>query len=248
MWDRPETLNRAADLLFAAALLIALYGAVHAVVRLPVFPLREVRLTHAVSYVSAAQIEALIRREVRGNFFTVDIARVRAAFAKLPWVREASLRRTWPDRLEVTLEEHVPLARWADSGLVNSHGEVFNAAYDGHLPVFVGPPESAKEMAIQYQYFRRSLAAIGKSPQQLQVTPRRAWQVKLDDGMTLELGREEVEARLGRFIASYQRALAPLARKVDVVDLRYANGFAVRIPDLPYDKGVPRGRRSTSQG
>jgi len=248
MWDRPETLNRCAELLFALALVLFLYGAVYTVARLPVFPLREVRLTHAVSFVGREQVEALIRREVRGNFFTVDLARVRAAFMKLPWVREASLRRTWPDRLDVTLEEHVPLARWGETALVNSRGEVFNAAYDGDLPVFVGPPESAKEMAIQYEYFRRSLAAIGKSPQRLQVTPRRAWQMRLDDGTTLELGREEVEARLARFIAIYRRALAPLARKIEVVDLRYANGFAVRIPELRYDKSVPKGRKSTSQG
>ncbi|HEX6008245.1 MAG TPA: cell division protein FtsQ/DivIB [Burkholderiales bacterium] len=248
MWDRPDALNRSADLLLAVALLLALYGAFHVVVRLPLFPLREVRVMHPLAYVKPGQIETLIRREVHGNFFTVDIAAVRAAFVKLPWVREASLRRAWPDRLEVTLEEHVPLARWGESGLLNTQGEVFNAAYDGNLPVFAGPPESAKEMAIQYEHFRRSLETIGKVPQQLRVTARRAWQVKLEDGMTLELGREEVEPRLARFIAAYRLTLAPLTRKVEVVDLRYGNGFAVRIPELRHDKGVPKGRRSTSQG
>lgn len=248
MWDRPDLLNRCADLLFAVALLLALYGVLHVVVRLPAFPLREVRLTNAVSLVSRDQVETLIRREVRGNFFTVDLATVRAAFTKLPWVREVSMRRHWPDRLDVTLEEHVPLARWGSDGLVNSHGEVFNAAYDSDLPVFVGPPESAKEIAIQYEYFRRSLAAIGKVPQQVQVTPRRAWQIRLEDGTVLELGREEVEARLGRFISAYERTLAPLARKIDLVDLRYANGFAARIPGLRDEKSVPKGRKGMSQG
>ncbi|HEX6004383.1 MAG TPA: FtsQ-type POTRA domain-containing protein, partial [Burkholderiales bacterium] len=91
MWDRPDALNRSADLLLAAALLLALYGAFHVVVRLPLFPLREVRVMHPLASVKPGQIETLIRREVHGNFFTVDIAAVRAAFVKLPWVREASL-------------------------------------------------------------------------------------------------------------------------------------------------------------
>ena len=248
MWDRPGTLNRCADLLLAVALLLVLYGALHVIVRLPVFPLREVRLTHPVSLVSREQVETLIRGEMRGNFFTVDLAAVRAAFGKLPWVRDVSLRRQWPARLEVTLEEHVPLARWGDAALVNTHGEVFSAAYDGDLPLFIGPPESAKEIAIQYQYFRRSLAAIAKVPQQVQVTPRRAWQIRLRDGTTLELGREEIEARLGRYISAYNRTLGPLRRKVDVVDLRYANGFAARIPELRHEKSAPKGRKGTSQG
>jgi cell division protein FtsQ len=248
MWDSAQRLNRIADVLLALAVILALYGALHLALRLPVFPLREVRLTRSLSLVSADQVAALVQREVRGNFFTVDLAGLRAAFAKLPWVRNVSLRRTWPDRIEVNLEEHVPLARWGDSGLVNRHGEVFNAAYDGELPVFIGPAGSAKEMAIEYEYFRRSLAAIGKAPQQLQVTARRAWQVKLDDGTTLELGREALEARLARFVAAFPAALNPLAGRFERVDLRYANGFAVRMPDLRQHKRGPKDRKSTSQG
>lgn len=243
MWDRPDILNRLADSLIAVAALLVLFGALHFVLRLPVFPLREVRVTNAVALVSREQVEALIRREIRGNFFTLDLAATRLAFAKLAWVRNVSMRRRWPDRLEVTLEEHVPLARWGNLALVNNHGEVFNAAYDGDLPLFVGPPEAAKEIVMQYEFFRRTLAAIGKAPAQVQVTPRRAWRVRLEGGPTLELGREQVEARLVRFVAAYGRTLGRLDRRIDFVDLRYANGFAVRIPELRFEKTAPKGRK-----
>ncbi|HET6493244.1 MAG TPA: cell division protein FtsQ/DivIB [Burkholderiales bacterium] len=243
MWDRPDVLNRLADLLITLAVLGAFYGVLHFVLRLPVFPLREVRVTNPVALVSREQVKTVIRREIKGNFFTLDLAAARSAFAKLPWVRNVSMRRRWPDRLEVTLEEHVPLARWGDAALVNDHGEVFNAAYDGNLPQFVGPPESAKEIAIQYEFFRRSLAAIGKVPQQVQVTPRRAWQVRLEGGPTLELGREQIEARLARFVATYSRTLERLDRRIDLVDLRYANGFAVRIPEMGHEKTARKGRK-----
>jgi cell division protein FtsQ len=147
-------------------------------------------------------------------------------------VRHAAVRRHWPGRLEVALEEHVPLARWGERALVNTHGEVFAGAYDGALPSFSGPAGTAKEIAIQYEYFRRALAEIGLAPDGLHVSPRRAWQVKLENGPTLELGREQIEARLARFVNAYGRSVAKLGRRIEYVDLRYSNGFAVRVPEL----------------
>ena len=237
MWDKPEVLNAIAGLLFAAALLLAAYGGVHYVVRLPVFPLREVRIDGELTHVTREQLETLARREVKGNFFTLDLGEARAAFASLPWVRGAEVRRQWPDRLDVALEEHVPLARWGTAALVNTYGEVFTAAFEQPsggtpVPLFIGPPESAKEIAIQYGYFRRRLAIIGQVPVEVRVSPRRAWQVRLASGLTLRLGRERIEARLDRYIAAHDRTLSRLRRKLDYVDLRYPNGFAVRIPEL----------------
>jgi len=253
MWDKPDILNAIAGLLFAAALLLAAYGSVHYVVRLPVFPLREVRIDGELAHITREQLETLARREVKGNFFTLDLAEARAAFGTLPWVRKVDVRRQWPDRLDVALEEHVPLARWGNTALVNTHGEVFAAAYDAPMagstvaspkgapvppsdgapiPLFIGPPESAKEVAIQYGYFLRRLATIGQVPVEVRVSPRRAWQVRLASGLTLKLGRERIEARLDRYIAVYDRTLGRLQRKLDYVDLRYPNGFAVRIPEL----------------
>jgi len=232
VWDRPDLLNRIADLLLGVATMLVLYGALHYAVRLPVFALREVQVTGGVSHVTAGEVAELVRRHIRGNFFTLDLASARAAFERLPWVRSVNLRRHWPDRLDVTLEEHVALARWGRAGLVNTHGEVFEGAYDGPLPVFAGPAGAAKEMAIQYEYFRSSLAGIGRMLLQIHVSPRRAWQIRLDGGTTLELGRERMEARLSRFVEVYDHTVVRLNRPIDYVDLRYANGFAVRIPEL----------------
>lgn len=243
MWDKPDALNRLADLLFTLVVLLGVFGALIVLVRLPLFPLREVRVASAPAQVTSKEIETLVKRELKGNFFTLDLTATRAAFEKLPWVRNVRVRRHWPDRLDVMLEEHVPLARWGSLALVNTHGEVFEAAYGGSLPLFVGPAESAKEIAIQYEYFRHGLAAIGKTPVQVQVSPRRAWQIRLDGGPTLELGRERVEARLSRFVAAYSRTLGQLERRIDYVDLRYANGFAVQIPELRFEKAEPKKRR-----
>jgi cell division protein FtsQ len=136
----------------------------------------------------------------------------------------------------VLIEEHKPLARWGNEALVNTHGEVFEAAYDATLPVFAGPPGTAAEIAVQYDVFRKELAAIGREPVQVRLSPRRAWQVRLDNDMTLEVGRDQVAARLARFLNAYQKTIAPLGRRPDYVDLRYSNGFAVRVPGLTQAK------------
>ncbi len=217
--------------------------------RLPVFPLREVRITQELAHVTPDQVETIVAHEFSGNFFTLDLARARAGFEKLPWVRNVNVRRQWPDRLDVTLEEHVPLGRWGSAALVNTYGELFAAAYDGDLPLFVGPPGSAKEIAIQYGYFQRSLGALGVAPVQVQVSARRAWQVRLASGLTLELGRENVEARLDRFVAVYARTVGQLQRRITYVDLRYPNGFAVGIPELAREPApAPKRRPARTTG
>ncbi len=248
MWDKPDVLTTIASLLFAAAFLIVVYGLLHVVVRLPAFPLREIQINGELAHVTLEEIEGVVKRELTGNFFTLDLNATRAGFEALPWVRKANARRQWPDRLEVELEEHVPLARWGAAALVNTYGEVFAAAYDGKLPLFVGPQTSAKEIAIQYRYFQRSLAAIGQVPVQVQVSPRRAWQIRLDSGLIIDLGRDRIESRLDRFIALFESTVGRLRRKLDYVDLRYPNGFAVRIPELkPGPRDQHRGAGSNTK-
>jgi cell division protein FtsQ len=245
MWDKPAFLNAAANVLFAIAALMVLAAIAMQAARLPAFALREVLIGGELRHVTREQVEGVVRRELRGNFITVDLAATRAAFGQLPWVRSVSMRRLWPARLEVALEEHVPFARWGSAALVNTHGEVFAAAYDGDLPVFVGPDGAAREIAIQYRYFQRSLEAIGEVPLEVQVTARRAWQLRLQSGLTIALGRESVEARLARFVETHGRTIGRLGRRIDYVDLRYANGYAVRIPELRHEKPqAPRGRRT----
>ena len=236
MWDRPDRLNRITNALLALSALLIAYGALWAVVRFPAFALREVHVVGEARHITRTQVEGIVRSEIKGTFFTLNLQQVRGAFEKLPWVREVNLRRRWPARLEVNIVEHVPLARWGTQALVNTHGEVFQAAYDGKLPIFSGPPGTSKEIAIQYDFFRRHLAPLGQ-PVFVQLTARRAWQVKLDAGPTIAIGREDIEARLARFLEVHERTIGALKRRIDYVDLRYANGFAVRIPELNGEHG-----------
>lgn len=233
MWDDAASLRTTANLLFAVAAAVALYCAAHLVVHLPIFPLREIHVTGESAHLTQEQVRAVIARELRGNFLTVDLAQVRAGFEKLPWVRKVNVRRHWPDRLEVVMEEHRPLARWGSTALVNAQGEVFEAAINSVLPVFIGPDDIAAEVVARYAEFEQTFAPIGRKVMQIRVSPRRAWQLKLDDGMVIELGRDNLDGRLDAFVTAYARIVAQLPQ-APYVDLRYSNGFAVRSPGLKW--------------
>jgi cell division protein FtsQ len=232
MWDNPRALNRITRLLHAVAALLLAYAALVLISQLPAFAWRHVKVEGDTRHISREAVAMIVRRDLRGNFFTLDLESVRAAFERLPWVKRATLRRRWPDRLEVVLVEHVPLARWNDRALVDAHGNVFGLGDDDRLPRFFGPQGTSKEVAAQYDYFRQALAAIHQVPVQVELTARGAWRLKLASGLTLELGRTQMDRRLARFVAVYDRTIGTLDRKVDYVDLRYRNGFAVRVPGL----------------
>jgi cell division protein FtsQ len=234
MWDDAAALRMTSNLLFAVAAALMLYGAVHYVVHLPIFPLRDILVTGDVAHVTHEQVEAVVTRELRGNFFTVDLMQARAAFEKLPWVRKVNVRRQWPDRLEFAVEEHRPLARWGSTALVSAQGEVFEAAINTTLPVLQGPEGTAPEVVFRFQAFQLALEPVGKHIVQMTLSARRAWVLKLDDGMVLELGRDNLEARLSGFVSAYERTVARLPRPSNYIDLRYTNGFAVRSPGLTW--------------
>jgi cell division protein FtsQ len=229
MWDRPEILMAVANFLYGVAAVALMYILLLTAIHLPVFPVREVQVIGSISRVTRAQIDTVVHRELRGNFFTIQLDTARGAFAKLPWVRRVQVRRHWPDRLEVFLEEHEAIARWGGDELVNTHGEVFAAASDGRLPMFHGPREVAADMAENYRQFSDQLAPLGLRIAEVDVSDRRAWRVRLEEGMTLELGRDQLAGRLGKFVSAYAESVGRMNERPQIVDLRYPNGFAVRM-------------------
>lgn len=226
MWDNVPLLRSITSVLVTLSTVAVLYGAISYAVHQPgVFPLHLVQLSAAPQRVVAEDVLQVVRDEVSGNIFTVDIERLQQSLEKLPWVRSVGIRRAFPDRLVVTLGEHQALARWNGTALVNIHGEVFDASSEEPLPEFLGQDGDSFELTQRYGEFRSQLAALNLQVAQLALTPRHAWRVILDNGMTLELGREEMQQRMARFVAVYPYTEG---RGGAHVDLRYRNGLAVR--------------------
>lgn len=248
MWNKPQLMTAVSDLLCVAAAAALLVAAVVWSARLPLFPLREVLVTSELREVRRSELQRALAGRLRGNFFSINLDAVRQSLEELPWVRRAEVRRQWPSRLEVSIEEHVPVAFWgqATGQLLNAYGEVFAAVMSAPpavaMPVLLGPPGIAPEVLVNYQQAEEVLRPIGRIPRALNVSPRLAVQLRLDDGMIVELGRQQpktaVRQHLERFVEYYPSVLAVVRQRARgtaqplVVDMRYPNGFALRINAL----------------
>ena len=242
MWNKPQLMSAISDLLFVAAAAALLVTAVLWSARLPLFPLREVAVIEELREVRRSDLERSLSGRLRGNFFSIDLDALRSSIEQLPWVRRAEVRRQWPSRIEVSIEEHVPVAFWgqATGQLVNSYGEIFSAAISvapaEAMPLLQGPSAMAPEMLAHYQQAEDILKPLGRVPRALHVSPRLAVQLRLDDGMLIELGRQQSKAplreRLERFVEYYPSVLNAAKQRPTVVDMRYPNGFALRVNAL----------------
>jgi cell division protein FtsQ len=239
MWDNPRLLNLFASTLTGIALLLFGYAGMQLLLRSPLFPLREVVVESTLRQAARDEVENAVEG-FGGNFFAVDLGAVRARLEQVPWVRRVDVRRVWPDRLAVRIEEHVAFARWGDSGLVNTFGEPFAATLDresaARMPLFAGPAGAEALVTQRYRRFAELLGPLSDAPERVVLTTRHAWQLRLASGLDIELGRDgadSVEARLARFVAAYPESLGKLAQKslaeMRHIDLRYPNGFAVRV-------------------
>ena len=173
-----------------------------------------------------------ISRRIKGNFVNLDLVALQRDLELVPWVRSVSIRRLWPDRLVLELEERTALARWNGRALVDSAGEIFAGKYAGSLTSFVGPPGSARQMSEQYAEFKEVLHSAGLAPLELLLSQRRSWTLRLNNGLTLQLGRDEPARRLARFVSAYA-VLGEYGAPGANVDLRYNNGFALRMAERP---------------
>jgi cell division protein FtsQ len=241
-------MNRVASAVFVLAALTLLAAALAWLTRLPWFTLRTIQIDGELTRSSVATLRANATPRLRGNFFSFDLARGRAAFEAVPWVRHAMVRRVWPDKLAVTLEEHRAVALWqgehGNDQLVNSHGEIFEAnvgdVEDEGLPRFSGPRQSAAAMLAMYRALDPVLAGVDGRIAGLQLSGRGSWRVELDSGAAIELGRagpsgdmSEVVARAQRFARTlYQVASRFEHRPLEYADLRHADGYALRLKGI----------------
>ncbi|MEB0134447.1 cell division protein FtsQ/DivIB [Actimicrobium sp. CCC2.4] len=246
MWQDIKLLNATANTLLGALLLALLASGVWWMAQRPMFTLKVIRVDGIadvqLARVNALTIKATALPRIRGNFFTANLNTVRQAFEAVPWVRKASVRREWPNRLVVTLEEHEPLGTWGDEGrLLSVAGDVFTANLaeaeeNGPLPEFSGPAGSEKEVVARFADLQAWFAVVNLAPEALTLSSRYAWSVKLNNGMTVELGREQskttLQDRVARLIGIYPQLVARLQDRIDRVDLRYPNGMALKASGL----------------
>ncbi len=230
-----------AMLLIAFGVMVLLAGA-RAASRLSLFDIRGITVLGDTTHNNPPTLRANVAPRIAGTFFTADLGRVRAAFESVPWVRKAVVRREFPNRLKVVLQEHQPVALWGGDGdvrLVNSFGEVFEANVgevdQEDLPVFGGPDGQSGEVLAMYRALEPLFAPSELRMEQIELSGRGSWSLKLDNGAVIELGRgtvEEVTARTHRFMKTLTQVVTRYGRQAQAVesaDLRHENGYAIRL-------------------
>jgi cell division protein FtsQ len=214
----------------------------------PLFALRGAEVVGALHRVNLPTLRAQVAPRLLGNFFGLDLDQARSAFETVPWVRRAEVRRVWPDRLLVRLEEHRPAAVWeggdesqASERLVNDLGEVFEAhgadledaaASADTLPSFMGPQGQAGAMLALYRRLTPLLAQMEQRIDTLQLSDRGSWRAELRSGAVVELGRgseEQLVQRTARFVATVTEATSRWQAPLEVADLRHSDGYALRL-------------------
>jgi cell division protein FtsQ len=248
MWHDIRMLNATSNALFGLVALALLSGGLWWVAQRPMFTLKVISIegaaTSGLRHVTPSTVRGTAIPRIKGNFFTANLDTARLAFESVPWVRRASVRREWPNKLIVTLEEHTPLGTWGEDGrLLSVKGDLFTANLDeaeedAELIEFSGPAGSEKEVVARFAELRDWFARVELTPDAVRLSGRYAWTVKLNNGMTVELGREQskttLKERVDRLVEIYPQLVARLQDRIESVDMRYPNGLALKASGLTF--------------
>jgi len=193
-------------------------------------PVKRVLVEGSFQRVSPPEIENVVARAVNGGLASVDLEAVRREVEKIPWVDDALVTRQWPDAIRVRIVEQVAAARWNDTGLLNTRGELFlrNARFvPPELPLLEGPEGTQGEVAKLYLDAQGRLLEAGLRLTGVRLDERGAWELRLGAGVIVRLGRQSVDERLERFIALASATVAKRIAEINYIDMRYTNGFSV---------------------
>ena len=206
-------------------------------------PLRTVKVEGRLTRVSDAQIVAAVLPHARRGFFAVRLEDARAAVAALPWVEHAEVRKQWPDKLVVTIEEHRPFAWWGADRLLSERGRIFPAkgvTVPNGLPRFDGPASRIADMVRVYNESRAAFATTGLDVRTLRLDERGSWSLTLSNDAELLVGRDDAKLRLQRFARLLPRLPVPTGEALGRADLRYTNGFALTWRTAPAPAAAAR--------
>jgi cell division protein FtsQ len=196
-------------------------------------PIRTVQITGVYEKVDHNELRQLILPFVDKGFLWADTSALQDRLQQLPWIYTASVKRTWPNKLVINLAEQKPIARIGGANLVNEEGDVFavdQSTIPAGLPLFISPlPGQQKLILDNYKTMSATLAPLSVKIVAISLDARQSWSVQLDNGIVVIMGKVEPIPRLQRFVHAYSQIVGANAANINIVDLRYASGIAVRF-------------------
>lgn len=186
--------------------------------------------------------QAILSLGAPGTFMTQNVDVIQQQIERLPWIKQVSVRKQWPNELKIHLVEYVPVARWNDLRLVDAEGKPFSVPAERtiqqKMPLLYGPEGSENDVLEGYRSMSQELAKSNFRLKMVSMSARHSWQLGLEDDIRLELGRDDPSGRLARFEELYpalQQQAQATNQRISYVDLRYDTGAAVGWAPAPID-------------
>lgn len=212
-------------------------------------PIEEITIDGPFQRVSALQIEEAISGELDEGFLSANLSEIQERIISLPWIDQANVARRWPGKLEIGVSEQVPAACWGERGLMNIRGELFvsDARHiPAELPRLSGPEGRSSDVANMYLAIREKLIPIGLNLRSVNLDARGAWQLTLQDGVDIRLGRRDIDVRRDLFLDVVANIVSSREAEIDFIDMRYNNGFTIGWK-VDIDPAKPRDKRLSGQ-
>lgn len=204
--------------------------------------LKKIIINGEFTHHSVSSFRVNIIPSIRGNFFSINLNNTRMAFEMLPWIRSATVKRVFPNQIEIYLQEHKPVAVWGmrdDFKMINAEGVIFDSSTDDDeydkLPQFIGPERQSRLMLDVYIRLNTILAPLKVKLVKIELSSRGSWTAMLEGGAQLELGRGSIEIiaeRIKHFTGTLGVVAANFNKNVTALqyaDLRHANGYALKM-------------------
>ncbi len=193
-------------------------------------PIASIAIKGQFRYLSQQKVQAMVAERVADTFLQLDMHELKAAMEQNPWIDSVAISRHWPDSLVVTVNEQQPIARWGDDAFMNMRGDIIEVADNRileHLPMLHGGKHYAQDVMQKYVQITRLLSPAELELREVNLDETLSWTLQLQNGIVIRVGREHVFEKLQRLLAVFPRELAAKAERVESIDLRYSDGFAV---------------------
>lgn len=206
----------------------------------PAWTITGITVVGDVRHQDEVKLRSQMGSRLEGTFLTVDLQHVQQLIEGVPWVRSALVQRDFPNRLRVVIEEHEAVAWWGEAGggrLLNRYGEVFEAQAEGTQGEpwveLIGPDYLSAQVYALYRALGPLFERMERDLRRLELDARGSWKARLDGGAQIQLGRGDTEALVERartFVNTVPTLMAHYGqRDIETVDLRYPNGYALRM-------------------
>lgn len=192
-------------------------------------PITKIRLSGQFKELNTEVLEKKLEVYLGQGFFSVDIQSIQQHLSSNPWVQNVSVRRIWPNQLQVRVKEKQVIARWDEQHLLSTQAQIFEANSQPYqsLPLINGYSGQTVELLQRYQQMQQQFAVHGIQITEMREDTKGSLNLLLNNHLSVSLGAVDNELKIEHFLAVYAPQIKPRAEHIEHIDFRYSNGFAI---------------------